>query len=285
MQKHVILFLLVISIGAIVVAGCTSTGSTNATGQSTTASTPNVTIQVTPTIQATIPITTVTTVNETPEVIPPYSSDISKITFARYTDSDFSVDYPSDWNVSKSIYSAYYCMNDENPTTPGYTSSNFSNWCYNNDTQAIGPFDFYSSYSDPTIQKTSRVVTFTSPDETLKFSSFTNDFTPNVIGDYILNPTADWINAQFALEYPDLSPSLYVANYNYFEKSGGLKVATYDVTMPEGSKYYPLTYTKEVAVSQHHEYEFAFIDSNENSSSYSSLDSRIISSITENDTA
>jgi hypothetical protein len=282
----------------MVAAGCSSPGSSNVTAQKTTAPvptvtnevttvlTPTVTTQVTPANNMTIPMTTVPTTNQTtPEAMPSYSTDVSNIVFTHYTDSDFSAEYPSDWNVSKSSYTAYYCMNDESPMAPGYSSNNFSNWCYQNDTQAIGPFDFYTTYSDAFFQKTSRVVTFTSPDTKLKFSSYTSDFVPNMVGNMVLNPTEDWCKAQFELEYPDLSSSLYVSNYQYTQKPGGLMIATYDVTMPAGSKYYPLTYTKEVSVSLHHEYEFAFIDSNENPDSYSNLDNYIISSITVNDAA
>jgi hypothetical protein len=221
-------------------------------------------------------------VNQTPLVMASYPTDVSKITFSHYTDSDYSVDYPSDWNVSKSSYTAYYCENDVSPSSPGYSSFNYS-VCFANETKEIGPFDYYTSYSYAFLEKVSRIVIFTSPDGTLKFSSFVTDFVPNMIGGFDLKQTDNWCQYQFSLNYPDLDPSLYVTNYQYIQKPNGLMIATYDVTMPAGSKYYPLTYTKEGIVSLHHEYEFAFIDSNENSNDYNALDNHIISSITAND--
>lgn len=166
------LFLLLLVV-VIISAGCTNSGSTNANTQITTQLTPNATIP-TPSLMSspitTPPITAVATINETPMIIPPYLTDVSKITFTHYNDDDFSVDYPSDWNVSKWVYTPYYCLNNVNPRSQNYTI------CYQNETENIGPFDYYSPYSDNNYQKTPRVVTFTSPDGSLKFSSFTNDF-------------------------------------------------------------------------------------------------------------
>ena len=171
MQESILFSLLIICIGAIVVAGCTSTGSTNATAQATTIPTPAIQSPVVPnsatlampTNETTIPTAGIATVNATPDatpdVISPYPSDVSKITFTQYKDSDFNVEYPSDWRVSTSSYTGYYCQNDLSCTSSTY------HICYQNETKSIGPFDFYSLYWDNNqYQPTARVVTFTSPD-------------------------------------------------------------------------------------------------------------------------
>ncbi len=206
MQKKILFFFLVICIAMIFSAGCTSTGSTNTTTQITT--TPSQTSPIrTPsritTIETTIPTTTVATLNETP-LVKPDPADVSQINFSHYSNDDFSVDYPSEWNVSESTFTSYYCLNDLNPMSHNYTI------CYQNETRDIGPFDFYSTYWDNGVfQPTSRVVMFTSADGTLKFSSFISDFTPPAIGDYVLKPTLEWCKAAFEENPPNLWNLIY----------------------------------------------------------------------------
>ena len=297
MQKRIVFPLLIICIGILVVAGCTNSGSTNATMQATLAPS-QTTSAKTPspitTIERTIPTTTVAIVNKT-TVIKPDPTDVSQISFSHYSNDDFSVDYPSEWNVSESTFTSYYCLNDLNPMSHNYTI------CYQNETRDIGPFDFYETYWDNGVfQPISQVVMFTSGDGTLKFSSFTSDFTPPAIGDYRLKPmsTLDWCRAQFELNYPNLSASDYIENYKYFEEGNGntrARRSIYDVTLPKdvalptggimpmGPQDYPLKYTRETAVTLHHVYDFAFMDRNIDPNRYHNLGEYIISSITTTD--
>jgi len=57
----------------------------------------------------------------------------------------------------------------------------------------------------------------------------------------------------------------------------------YSVTMPVGTKSYPLAYTIKNFFTVHHNYEFAFVSDNENIQKYRNLGERILSSITPND--
>ena len=292
MQKSILFSLLIICIGMVFFAGCTNTGSKNATTQVTTVPTPTIPTQTPLLIETAIPTTTVAIVDET-TLVKPDPTDVSKINFSHYSNNDFSIDYPSEWNVSESTFTSYFCKNDLNPMSHNYTI------CYQNETRNIGPFDFYETYwNNGVLQPTSRVVMFTSADGTLKFSSFTSDFTPPAIGDYILKPTLDWCRTQFEYNYPNLTASDYIENYKYFEQGNGNNRAMrsrYDVTMPKDvalptgvimpmdPKDYPLKTTVEVSITIHHDYYFAFMDHNKDSNKYQNLGEYIISSITTTD--
>ncbi len=194
---------------------------------------------------------------------------VSVITFLRYTDSDFSIDYPSTWSITHSLYTRYFCQNVFDDSRTNY------HVCYENETKSIGPFNFYE---DDTLRKPSRVVTFTSADGTLKFISFTSDFLDTVTGNGRRNSSVEWIRSEFEVRYPDLSASSYVTNTKFF-RSGNILTSTFDVRLPEDTHYYPIAYTEESVTSLHHLYAFAFTTDNKNFDKYRNLKERMITSI------
>ncbi len=204
-------------------------------------------------------------------------ADVSKIKFLRYSDDDYSAEYPSAWTVENSVYTPYFCDNTVDISSPAY------HLCYQNETKTIGPFFFYD---DSNYNKSSRVVTFTSGDKKLKFVSFTKDFAGASIGNSVLKPTDGWCKAQFQLNFPDLAPSNFVGNYKYFA-SGNTMASTYDTVMANGSKYYPypLAFTKKDVITTHHWYSFGFITDYENFNKYQDLKNYIISSVITKDSA
>jgi hypothetical protein len=204
-------------------------------------------------------------------------TDVSEITFMRYSDDDYSVDYPSTWTVKNSLYTPYFCDNTVDVSSPAY------HLCYENETKMIGPFFFYD---DNNYNKLSRVVTFTRGDGKVKFVSFTKDFAGPNIGNSVLKPTDEWCKAEFQLNFPDLAPSNFVGNYKYFA-TGNTMASTYDTVMPNGSKYYPypLAFTKKDIITTHHWYSVGFITDYENFNKYRDLRDFIISSVTTKDSA
>ena len=95
----------------------------------------------------------------------------------------------------------------------------------------------------------------------------------------------DWTKAQFEARYPGLLSTGYITNYKYFESgaAGTTLTSTFDVKLPEGSKYYPSAYTTRAIVTMHHVGTFVFMTDNENFEKYRSLKDRMISSINTND--
>jgi hypothetical protein len=182
--------------------------------------------------------------------------------------------YPSTWNVSKSTYTPYICENVNDPDRTDY------HICYQDEMASIGPFSFYDMdrYKEPY-----RVVTFTSPDNKRKFSSLTKDFLDGYTGHMILNPTLEWTKARFELNYPDLSPSMYIGNFKY-SSNGQTMQSTYDVKLPENSKYNPSAYSVKAIVTMHHVYNFGFVTDTEGFSKYQNLKERMMSSIKTLDT-
>lgn len=259
--------------GLLVFAGCTQTAPVPAAPVNTATSgpthaEPNITItEVTTTIPATtlIPTTTMTIVQEV-TVVPPDPTNVSEISFVRYADTDFSLEYPQSWNVSKTTYNAYIC------------TSNSVTRCFRNETAAIGPFDFNDN-SD--LKKPARIVTFTSADGNQKLVAFTSDFLDNLNGNYEIDPTFEWAKDRVTKNFPDVSGSA-VGDYQY-ARSGNTMTSTYTVTMPQGSAAYPLAYTMKNYVTGHHVYEFAFISDSANIQKYRNLRSRIFASIAPND--
>jgi hypothetical protein len=225
-----------------------------------------------PEIPTAIPNASITTV---PPVLPAISpaadpTDISKINFSLYSDSDFSVLYPSTWNVSTSYYIPYICENVLDPDRTDY------HICYQNETASIGPFSYYDS---EIYKKRYRVVTITSPDKKLTFGALIKDFIDGRAGMYRLNPDIEWAKSVFEINYPDLLSSTYISNYKYFS-DGNTMTATYDVRLPVDSGYVPLAYTTKTYVTTHHLYEFGFFTDTESFSTYRNLNERMISSIT-----
>ena len=87
----------------------------------------------------------------------------------------------------------------------------------------------------------------------------------------------------FQRDYRDLSAANYLGNYKYFA-SGTAMASSYDVTLPEGTKYYPSAYTIETVVSLRHEYNFGFFTDTENFNKYRNLKEIMIGSIKTPDT-
>jgi hypothetical protein len=274
------IFLIFLCIAVIFAAGCTSQPASNLSKQTPTtktlipanAITTEITTSAIPAIISNVtPTSSLTLTNiSTPT---PDPTDVSEIKFLHYTDSDFDVDYPSTWIITKSTYTPYFCKSVLD------TSRNDYHLCFENETKSIGPFSFYE---DDNLKTPSRIVMFTSADGKLKFVSFTSDFLDTMSGHWILNPNMDWARNDFNSRYPDVSASTYITNYKYF-KSDTILTSKFDVKLPESSKYYPSAYTEEAAVTMHHVYNFAFITNNENFDRYTNLKDKIISSIKTND--
>ncbi|MEI7856687.1 MAG: hypothetical protein WCH85_04190 [Methanomicrobiales archaeon] len=273
--------LILLFIAVLCVTGCTSQSQApEVTPAITTA--PPVPVTMIPTTASTLVPTTSKIPATTPPVIvtttvPPKAdaTDVSTIPFVRYSDNDFSLEYPPAWNVTRSTYTPYYCTNTLE------TDSSTYRLCYKNETQLIGPFNFYE---EGNVQKQKRVVTFTSADGRIKLVSFTADFFDGLDGKVMLRPTNEWSQKQFEMNYPDLTG--YAPNYmgNYrFITTGNMVTAFYDVTMTRSTGYYPITYTKETVVTTRHVYSFAWVTDGENFTRYQNLKEYMLSSITVKD--
>jgi len=264
---------IVLCIAAIFIAGCTNQTAPASIPIPTSTPTPVTTIPLivpttspnettTPTI---VPITT-----RSPQVDP---TDVAEITFLRYSDSDFSVDYPATWTITNSSYTQYYCQNVLDSSRTDY------HLCFENETKSIGPFNFYENDN---FKKPSRIVTFTSADGTLKFVSFISDFLDSRNGDWILTPSMGWAKSEFEVRYPDLTAAPYITNYRFF-KSENMLTSTFDVRLPGNTTYNPSAYTEKAVVTLHHVYMFAFTTDNIKIDNYRDLNDRILSSIKIND--
>ncbi|MDO9325679.1 MAG: hypothetical protein Q7T80_12070 [Methanoregula sp.] len=278
-MKYFWIGLAFLCIAVMCATGCTSQPALNVTPAITPA--PALVVTAIPTttstpVPTTVKIPTKVIVNVTttkaPEAEP---TDLARIKFVRYSDNDFSLDYPSAWNITKSTYTPYYCINNLELGSSVYQV------CYKNETRLIGPFNFYDeSY----LQKQKRLVTFTSADGRIKLVSFSADFFDGLDGKVMLKPTNEWSQNQFELNYPDLTgyAPTYVGNYRFFT-TGNTVTSFYDVTMSRSTRYYPITFTKETVVTTHHVYSFAWVTDSENFTKYQNLKEYLLSSITIND--
>jgi hypothetical protein len=202
----------------------------------------------------------------------PDPTDVSKITFLRYSDSDFSVDYPSTWTITTSTYTPYYCKNEVDVGRAYYRV------CYENEMKSVGPFNFYQD--DYLFKSPSRIVMLRSADGKVKFVAFTQDFLDQLDGNVIVVPSFAWVKDEFQKMYPDLFAINYIANYQEFS-TGNAKALSYDVVVPAG--HYPSAYTEEVIITVHQLNRFAFITDNENFARYQNLKQKMISSIQTHD--
>ena len=282
MKNYSGIILVFFCIAVIFSAGCTSQPASSASAPEPTlpvsVSTPAVTSEITTSV-----ITAITpdgTISNATTMVPtmtptqkPDPTDVSEINFLHYSDSDFTIDYPSTWTITNSTYTPYYCKSVLDTSRKDY------HVCFENETKSIGPFSFYE---DDSVKKPYRIVTFTSADGNLKFVAFTQDFLDTMSGHWRLNPNMDWARSEFNIRYPDLTASTYITNYKYFQSENVL-TSTFDVKLPENSKYYPSAYTEKAVVTMHHVYTFAFITDNENFDRYRNLKERMISSIKTND--
>jgi hypothetical protein len=272
-----LLFFLCIAI--VLAAGCTSQ-----TLQESSIPVPTPSVSIPLTYERTTPV--IPTINHdettTPVIVPGATrppaadpTDVSDTTFMYYSDNDFSVDYPAAWSITHSTYFSYFCQNVFDDSRMNY------HVCYENETKSIGPFNFYE---DDTLRKPSRVITFKSADGTLKFISFTSDFLDTVNGVRRRNSSMEWARSEFEVRYPDLSASSYVTNTKFF-RSGNFLISTFDVVLPDGTRYYPTAYTGESVITLHRSYAFAFTTDTKNFDKYRNLKDRIITSIKINDLA
>ena len=273
MRKINGIILLFVCIAVILVAGCTSQPAPAASTPASTPTTSILTTVITSIITTSVPTLTPTSIVTVKTPSPKAdATDLSEIKFLRYSDKDFSVDYPSTWTVTNSTYTPYYCNNVFDKTRSDYKI------CFQNETKSIGPFGFWQ---DNTIEPPSRIVTFTSADGKLKFVSFTSDFASRNAGNFRLKPTQEWCKGRFENSYPDLAGKDYIGNYKFSQpESNTFGVSTYDVTMPKGSEYYPSAYTVKTVVAMQHLIQFAFLTDNENFNTYQNLKEYMLSSIT-----
>ncbi len=256
MKQYPGIILVFLVIVVIFSAGCTNQpapvtsvpATTLTTPVTTTASQSVTTTTIIPTSPPTIPPTTVVPV--TAQIPGPDPTDMAEITFEFYYDNDFSVEYPSTWTIA-------------DPTETPYP---------------VGPFYVYD---DPRFTSSYRVVTFTSPDATKKFVALTQDF--ERAGTFTLNPTIAWTREMFQRDYKDLSAVNYLGNYKYFSSGTGM-ASSYDVTLPEGTQYYPSAYTIKTIVSERHVFNFGFFTDTANFNKYRNLGEIMIGSVKTPDT-
>ncbi len=262
MRNYSGIFLASLFIAAIFAAGCTNQTAPGApvpvppltTPVLAQTSLPVITTTAIPTLDSTVATTLIVTatpaVPATTPLPPADPTDVSRINFSSYSDSDFSVEYPSTWTPATSISTPY----------------------------PVGPFYLYD---DPRLTPPYRVVTITSPDNTKKFVSLTQDF--EQAGYFSLNPTIEWCKAMFQRDYRDLSAANYLGNFKYFS-TGTAMASTYDVTLPEGTGYYPSAYTIKAVVTQRHAFYFGFFTDTKNFGTYRNLKDIMISSVKTTDT-
>jgi hypothetical protein len=200
-------------------------------------------------------------VNETPAPTPD-PADVSRIRFTRYSDPDFSLDYPSGWTISTSTYTSHPCtMTSSVP-------------CYQTEVKVTGPFDF-NDYSY--LNKPARIVTFTSADRRQKLVAFTSDFTADQTGNLAPDPDLARAKNLVTQDYPDV-PGSAIGDYRYARTANTL-TSTYILVLPEGTAAYPLAYTMKNYVTFHHVYAFAYISDIRNFRTYHDLNDHILASI------
>ena len=281
MKTSLGLILLVLCAAVIFVSGCTGQRDTappsqipapSLTTPVTSLPVPELSFESTTPAGTTTPMVTISrTATSGPEADP---ADVSKITFLRYSNNDFSLDYPSTWTVTTSTYTPYYCRNEVD-TAQGYYQV-----CYEDEMKSIGPFSFYRD--DNLFKSPSRIVTFRSADGSVKFVAVTQDFLDQLNGNVLVVPDFAWVKDEFHKMYPDLFAMNYIGNYQEFS-TGNAKASSYDVTLPAGR--YPPAYTGEFVVTVHHLNRFAFITDNEKFIRYQNLKQRMLSSIVIHDIA
>lgn len=284
MKNYSEVFFIFLCLVSILVAGCSSQTTETVPTATPTTSIPTT---MTPTISITTELTEIPTITPiatttSPSVLLTLSpeadpTDVSEINFSYYSDNDFSMYYPSAWTISKSEYTPYICENILDPDRTDY------HICYQEEAASIGPFDFYDSdwYKEPY-----RIVTFTSLDKKLKFTSLVKDFRDVYVGSMKLKPTLEWTYERFRLYYPDLTPSTYISSFKYSTMSNSnTLMSTYDIKLPENPEYSPSAYSIKAMVSMRHVYNFGFLTDTENFSKYQNLKERMMSLIKINDVA
>jgi hypothetical protein len=182
-----------------------------------------------------------------PEPIPTSETNISKITFSRYSDNDITLDYPSTWEIKKS--------------TADYTNNELS--------------------SRDIFKQPARIVSFESEDNKTKLVVTTLDFIS--AGNWIVNPNIDWTRNSVTNQFPDVNGAAAVINFKYFKDDKRNIVETFDVILPKSSKWYPYSYSEKAIVTLHREYLIKFIAEDGNIENYKNIRDVVFSSISPND--
>lgn len=182
-----------------------------------------------------------------PEPLQRAEMNVSKIIFSHYSDMDFSLDYPSDWMIKKSI--ADYSKN--------------------------------KIFGRDIFQQQARTVSFVSKDNKTKLVASTLDFI--VPGNWAINPDIEWCRNMVSAQFPDVSGAAAVINYKNFKDERKNLVVTYDVILPESSNRYPYSYSEKVIFTLHHGYIVDLIAERRDIEEYNNLKYVIFSSIVPND--
>jgi len=238
-------------------AGCTNTPSATPAEQSPGSSLKNTTgipetVQTPPSPTLSVPETTPLSEDQKMKDAffgphPTAETNLSNITFSSYSDTDFSLDYPSEWVIKKS------------------------------------PAD----YSPPGIfgrdifKQPARTVSFVSKDNKTKLVATTLDFI--VPGNWVMNPDIEWSRNSVSARFPDVSGATAVINYKYFKDDRKNLVATYDVLLPKSAERYPYSYAEKVIFTLHHGYVFDLIAERGDIEEYNNLKYVIFSSIVPHD--
>jgi hypothetical protein len=160
---------------------------------------------------------------------------------------DFSLDYPSTWEIEESIadYSAK---------------------------QILGGDVFKESV---------RIVEFVSQDNRTKLVATTYDFIAT--GYRVSTPDIGWCRNSVTARFQDVNGATAVVNYKFFEDDGGNPAVTFDVILPKSSAWYPYSYSEKVVITLHHQYIFDFVAERGDINAYNNVKDVIFSSIIPND--
>ncbi len=232
------------------VAGCTNTSPATKVLPASNVTVSAINTTATPSTLSTPVPTTVSTpepTQTTPAPKPTAEMDVSKITFSDYSDTDFSLDYPSTWEIEI--------------TTVDYTDKKIS--------------------GGDIFKESVRVVAFVSEDNKTKMVATTYDFITT--GIWISNPDIEWCRNSVSSRFPDVNGAAAVINYKFFEDTRGNPTVTYDVVLPKSSAWYPYSYSERVVITLHHEYIFDFIAERGDLEAYKNVKDVMFSSIIPDD--
>jgi hypothetical protein len=248
MLKSVLcIIMLVLALGS---AGCTNNPPEAAVQSVANGTESTLNTTVTAATQSTPDPTTLSTLETTqtmPVPMPTAETDVSKITFSDYSDMDFSLDYPSNWQIEE------------------------SNVDYS--TKKISGGDIF--------KESVRIVAFVSEDNKTKLVATTYDFIAT--GYRVSNPDIEWCRNSVTAQFPDVNGATAVVNYKYFEDDGRNPTVTYDVILPKSSNWYPHSYSERIVITLHHEYIFDFIAERGDIDAYNNVKDVMFSSIIPND--
>jgi hypothetical protein len=248
------LLLVIVLIIVTITAGCVSENRINLTPTQTTPISTIIVTSVPTTIATTIPTPTAlrpsdNQINKTdnPEPIPTAEINLSNITFSRYSDTDFSLNYPSSWEIKK-------------------TTTEFSN-------NQINGRDV--------IKQPGRKIEFVGKDNKTRLEATTYDFISP--GAFVISRDFNWARDSVTAQFPDVNGATAVINNNFFKDDRNNMVATFDVILPKSSVSYPYSYSEKAIVTFRHDYSFKLIAERGNIGEYKNLKEAIFTSIVTND--